>query len=141
MVHIEEVLEEEEEVGDSGKKRVLVTGAGGYIGHWVVKAFLDAGYEVTAIVRPKTFRAILAVRYALGDEDDSPHSHTDEHREKMAEEKDRVRLLAQWMAEGRVRIEGADITQAELPSQLFREVSVVVHCASPVVHNSDDPLR
>lgn len=30
------------------KKTVLVTGAGGYIGHHVVKAFLDAGYKVTA---------------------------------------------------------------------------------------------
>ena len=36
----------------SGK--VLVTGANGFVGAWIVKAFLDAGFAVRAVVRDES---------------------------------------------------------------------------------------
>ncbi len=36
---------------------ILLTGSTGFIGKNVLQAFLNAGYEVTALVRPETFRA------------------------------------------------------------------------------------
>lgn len=45
---IAEAEKEKESIVTMGKKRVLVTGANGYIGRHVVKALLDAGNEVLA---------------------------------------------------------------------------------------------
>ncbi|KNC85341.1 hypothetical protein SARC_02462, partial [Sphaeroforma arctica JP610] len=36
---------------NDGKSIVAITGASGFIGSWVVKKMLDAGYHVRAVVR------------------------------------------------------------------------------------------
>ena len=40
-------------------KRVLVTGAGGFIGGFIIEEALRRGYEVTAAVRESTSRRFL----------------------------------------------------------------------------------
>ena len=50
--------------------QVLVTGATGFIGGYVSAALIDAGHEVTALVRASSSRDALAargVRFAVGD--------------------------------------------------------------------------
>ena len=41
-------MERKTETSDMNQKTVLITGAGGYIGHHVVKEFLDRGCRVVA---------------------------------------------------------------------------------------------
>ena len=51
------------------KDNVLVTGAAGFIGRYVVDALLQEGYEVTALVRkkPKQFDdRVVAVEAEIG---------------------------------------------------------------------------
>ena len=43
----------------STNSKVLVTGANGYIGAWVVKILLDRGYSVRAVVRNSAKAEVL----------------------------------------------------------------------------------
>ncbi len=50
--------------------KVLVTGANGFLGHWLVKTLVDKGLDVDALVRPKSDITELEgvkCRYAFGD--------------------------------------------------------------------------
>ncbi len=50
--------------------KVLVTGANGFLGHWLVKALIEKGLDVDALVRPKsdvTDLQGLKCRYVYGD--------------------------------------------------------------------------
>ena len=39
------------------RKKLFITGATGYIGHYVMKKFIESGWEVMAVVRDETKRS------------------------------------------------------------------------------------
>jgi dihydroflavonol-4-reductase len=62
-------------VNETSRERVLITGASGFIGSAVVRAFLNAGFPVRAFVRPSSPRTNLAglpIEIAEGDITNGP---------------------------------------------------------------------
>jgi nucleoside-diphosphate-sugar epimerase len=84
------------------EKRILVTGGSGYVASWIVKQLLEAGYTVNTTVRSL--------------EDKSKYSHLSEMSE---------------LFPGKLRILEADLLKDGSFDEAVREVSVVIHTASP----------
>ncbi|MCX7012380.1 MAG: GDP-mannose 4,6-dehydratase [Candidatus Sumerlaeota bacterium] len=84
--------------------KILITGAGGFIGSHVVEAFLDAGHAVTALARYNS----MGRRGWL---DDSP-------------------LAARAEGEGRLRVVLGDVTDAGLMDSLMAGQEIVAHLAA-----------
>jgi len=94
-----------------GTSKVLVTGATGYIGGWVVKYLLEEGYEVNITVRNKSNEE----KYA--------------HLTKLAEE-----------SKGALHVYEADLLNAESFAEPMKDCDVLFHIASPfIINNIKDP--
>ena len=91
---------------------VLVTGATGYLGSWVVKGLLDAGATVHAAVRDPEAASKVA------------------HLKRAAEQ-----------APGTLELFAADLLQPGSYDEAMAGCGVVIHTASPFVRNVDDPQR
>lgn len=92
-------------------KKVMVTGATGYIGGWVAKYLLEDGYEVNITVRDKSKKA----KYA--------------HLVKIAEE-----------SEGTLNVFEADLLKADTFAEPMKGCEEVYHIASPfIINNIKDP--
>lgn len=94
-------------------KKVLVTGATGYIGSWVVKYLLEDGYEVNITVRNKSKKE----KYA--------------HLVKIAEE-----------AKAKLNVFEADLMKEGSFVEPMQNCEVVYHIASPfIINNIKDPQK
>ena len=91
---------------------VLVTGATGYLGSWVVKGLVDAGATVHAAVRDPEATSKVA------------------HLKRAAEQ-----------APGTLKLFAADLLQPGSYDEAMAGCGVVIHTASPFVRNVDDPQR
>ncbi|EGG19600.1 NAD-dependent epimerase/dehydratase family protein [Cavenderia fasciculata] len=95
------------------KKKIVVTGANGYIASYVVKSLLLKGYAVTAIVRDKN---------------------------NVAKYEHLVDLLMEDGMSGSLEVESGDLESADYLS-IFKGSYAVIHCASPYVYTADDVQR
>ncbi|EGC36777.1 hypothetical protein DICPUDRAFT_94241 [Dictyostelium purpureum] len=93
-------------------KLIAVTGATGFLGHYIVRDLLNKGYRVLALVRdPKNEEKLKSLKYFNQSGDDS-----------------------------RLFFDGGDLEKVDY-GKLFEGVDGVIHTASPFIYSSEDADR
>lgn len=94
-------------------KKILVTGASGYLGSWIIKLLLDKGHHVIGTVRDK--------------------SNT---------EKTKHLLDLSRHSEGKLTLENADLLNPEAFNDIMEDCEEVFHVASPFIFGKiTDPVK
>lgn len=111
----------------SMSKTIAISGAGGFIGSWCVKSFLEASHNVVAIVRDASNDAKVRIssRRALLTLTQNAH----------------LRDLAKQIGKGKLTFASATLGDQKAYEEALKGCSVLVHVASPYFYTATGTNR